>query len=219
MWSAWDRAPSSEDDESDRNHAWSVMLAAAPQPPQTDAEQSRDSVIDLCAKAADTSMLNCGCAANIRALKSQQDAAIESKQAESSAPFGDMETMKRLELANAQLSQQVQMLKRTASGPELLERLATSQEPLGTEFSDVLKKNLWDLYIADPSAPESQALVDISNGQWAEVHKVLAEKTLAQVREILTDSAIPHVAVRVCQALEKIDLIIPNSDATTGESK
>jgi hypothetical protein len=49
------------------------------------AEQ-RDSVIDLCAKAADTSMLNCGCAAKIRALKSQQDAAIESKPAESSEP-------------------------------------------------------------------------------------------------------------------------------------
>lgn len=44
------------------------------------AEQ-RDSVIEQCAKAADTSMLNCGCTAKIRALKSQQDAAIESKPA------------------------------------------------------------------------------------------------------------------------------------------
>jgi hypothetical protein len=104
--------------------------------------------------------------------------------AEQSVPYGELETMMRLEISNAQLSRQVQMLKRTASGPELLERLAASQK-----------------------------LEDVSNGQWAEIHKDLAEKTLAQVREILTDSTIPHVAARVCRALEKIDLIIPNADA------
>jgi hypothetical protein len=113
-------------------------------------------------------------------LKSQQDAAIELKPAEQSKPAAKKRDESWLDAVHGKRS----MTERTASGPELLERLAASQK-----------------------------LEDVSNGQWAEIHKELAEKTLAQVREILTDSAIPHVAVRVCRALEKIDLIIPNAGA------
>jgi hypothetical protein len=42
-------------------------------------------------------------------------------------------------------------------------------------------------------------------------------KALEEVRDMLTDSSIEHVAVRVCKALERIDEMILNEDTVEEE--
>lgn len=42
-------------------------------------------------------------------------------------------------------------------------------------------------------------------------------KALEEVRDMLTDSSIEHVAIRVCKALERIDEMIENEDMVEEE--